>query len=415
MQQSVSVRTLAAQALDRWEKGHVYAESLVQQTSINHKLSKENRNLLNAMVMNSIRHLRLIDFWITQLRDGKLDPQTRNLLRIGLCQLHIIGIASHAAVNETVNASRKPTRGLINALLRKSLREFESLETLTKEQSIAVQYSHPDWLTERWTNQFGKEDTETLLKWNQQPARTIFRLNTLKNDVHQLLNEMENIESVPNYPDFFISKGLPPKAWLDDGLIYIQDPATSHSVNLLDPKPGETILDACAAPGGKSSQIAAAMQNAGKLLCTDSNAKRLPRLEENLHKLGATMATTEECDWLNPAPEHLHKRFDAILLDVPCSNTGVLRRRIDARWRLKPQDIYDLHRLQEKIIENAIPCLKSTGRLVYSTCSIDNDENTELIKRVLEKHPELTLVTEQQILPQQDQIDGAYAALLRLK
>ncbi len=414
MRKPPSIRSLAILSLNKWEKGHVYAESLIQHASQQHQLSPADRNLLHAILVDTIRHLRKIDFWIQQLREGKLDATTRNTLRIGLCQLHILGIPQHAAVNETVNASQKSTRGLVNAILRKSLREAESLEKETSALPSDIQFSHPEWLTTRWIKAFGKADTRTLLEWNQQPSQTIFRLNPLKNNVHHLLDEIEHITSIPHYPDFFISEGLPPKAWLEDGLIYIQDPATSHSVELLAPLPGETILDACAAPGGKSGNIAAAMQNAGQLTCTDSNPKRLPRLEENLARLGVTHASVEEWDWLNYPPERFHQKFDGILLDVPCSNTGVLRRRIDARWRLRPKDFTELQAIQLKILENALICLKPGGRIVYSTCSIDAEENQLLIKTCIAKHPKLQLVSDLQILPQTHQTDGAYAAELRL-
>ena len=178
--------------------------------------------------------------------------------------------------------------------------------------------------------------------------------------------------------------------------------------------PNEIVLDACAAPGGKSSQIAASMQNSGQLICTDSNPKRLPRLEQNLYRLGATIAQTEECDWLNPPPERFHQKFNAILLDVPCSNTGVLRRRIDARWRLKQSDITKLTKIQLTILENALLCLKPGGRIVYSTCSIDTEENTQLIARFLAQNPKLKLEKEHQALPQQHDTDGAFAALITL-
>lgn len=412
MRKPPSVRSLAIFALNKWEKGHVYAESLIHQTTLQHSLSQADRNLLHAILVDTIRHLRKVDFWIQQLRDGELDTNTRNTLRIGLCQLHILGIAEHAAVNETVNASKKSARGLVNAILRKSLREAESLKEKNATLPASIKFSHPDWLANRWVKEFGEQATRTLLEWNQRPSQTIFRLNTLKNNVHHLLDEAEGITSVPEHPDFFISEGLPPKAWIDDGLIYIQDPATSHSVELLAPLPGELILDACAAPGGKSSQIAAAMQNAGQLVCTDSNPKRLPRLKENLDRLGVTHASIEECDWLNHPPERFHNKFDGILLDVPCSNTGVLRRRIDARWRLSPSDFTELKRTQLKILKNAIICLKPGGRLIYSTCSIEAVENRLLIEEFIAKNPSLKLVSDLHILPQTHRTDGAYAAHL---
>lgn len=413
MQKTPSIRAIAIHSLGQWEKGHVYAESLVQTATQKYLLRSDDRNLLNTIVVNSIRHLSLLDFWISELREGELDPDTRNTLRVGLCQLFIVKIPSHAAVNETVNATKKHTRGLVNALLRKSLREFDKISAKTEEQPLHIRLSHPEWLTNRWTEYFGKEDTEKLLQWNQQPTKTIFRLNILKNNVHQILDEAEGIQSLPDHPDFFQSNGLPPKAWIKDGLIYIQDPATSRAVDMLAPQPGEMILDACAAPGGKSTQIAAHMQNSGKLVCTDSNPKRIPRLQENLERLGVTIAEVETCDWLEPAPAKYQQQFDGILLDVPCSNTGVLGKRIDARWRVTPESITDLTKLQMEILENALHCLKLGGRMVYSTCSIDKEENTQLIHSFLKKFPHLTLESEHQILPHKDQTDGAYAACIR--
>jgi len=409
-----NVRNIACNALAKWEDGHVYAEALVQQNAQKFILSKSDRNLLNAILSGSIRNLRKLDAWIAHLRDGKLDDTTRNLLRIGLCQLHILGISEHAAVNETVNCAKKSTRGLVNAILRGSLRQKDELDALKLD--VATQLSHPDWLVERWAKDFGPDNTRKLLEWNQVPAPTIFRLNPLKTNSHQILTETDHpIVSLPNHPDFFVSEGLPPKGWINDGLIYIQDPATSHSVDLLAPFPGEHVLDACAAPGGKSTQIAAYMQNAGTLLCTDSNEKRLPRLLDNLKRLGVSIATTEAFNWTDPAPEKWHNSFDAILLDVPCSNTGVLRRRVDARWRLNAEQITELTEIQTKILENSIACLKPGGRVVYSTCSIDKEENTDLIHAFVAKHPEVELVDEQQITPFEHETDGAYAALIHRK
>jgi 16S rRNA (cytosine967-C5)-methyltransferase len=214
-------------------------------------------------------------------------------------------------------------------------------------------------------------------------------------------------------PGFIRIQGPIPGELLAKGAIYIQDTATRHAVELLDPKPGEQVLDACAAPGGKAFLIAAALGGGSTLTCTDSNEKRLPRLRDNLQRLHCKDAAIEVHDWATPAPEKWHGAFDAILLDVPCSNTGVFRRRVDVRWRLRPIDIKELRDLQRKIIENALPCLKPGGRLVYSTCSVEEDENQDLVAAVLEAHPELVLDGTRQALPQREGTDGAFAALLR--
>ncbi|GAA5493888.1 ribosomal RNA small subunit methyltransferase B [Rubritalea halochordaticola] len=410
----MNIRRIAAEALEQWEDGHTYAETLVQHAAEDHGLSPEDRNLLNALVIGCIRHKRLLDHWIGKLRDGSLDIQTRCHLRVGVLQLLIMKLPDHAAVNETVNSARKGIRGLINAILRNVIRQRDSLLAEIETLPPAVRYSHPDWLVEKWTQEFGEADTLKLLEWNQQPSQTIFRTNALKPEAEEIVSISSKAKPLEGHPSFYTSQGLPPRDWINEGFIYIQDPATMHAVELLAPQAGETVLDACAAPGGKSTQIAAAMKNQGSLLCTDSNERRLPRLFGNLTRAGIDIATTEAHDWSKPAPAKWHQHFDAILLDVPCSNTGVLRKRIDARWRIKPENIESLIPLQTSILENALACLKPGGRLVYSTCSIDSEENTKLIQSFLNNHPELSLSKEDVITPQAQGTDGAYAALLSL-
>ncbi len=400
-------------ALETWEQGQLYAETLIDQAARDNRLSPPDRNLLNALVMGAIRHQRALDSIIDSMREGRLDPLARQVLRIGIFQLLWMELPVHAAVNETVNSARKGVRGLINAILRRTDRERESIQQQLSQTHPAVYHSHPDWLYQRWVSQFGEEQTIQLMEWNQQPAPTLFRLNRLLATDSQFIQQ-DDLATPLDLEHFYLYKGMPPREWLQSGKIYIQDPATRHCVQLLDPRPGETILDACAAPGGKSFQIAELLNNQGNLVATDSNEKRLPRLEKNLEKLGVTCAKVEKHDWSQPAPSHWHETFDAILLDVPCSNTGVLRRRVDARWRMTEESLTELSVIQSNILQTAIECLKPGGRIVYSTCSIDSAENTKLIEAFLESNTRLKLVKEMHILPQTHQTDGAYCALLEL-
>jgi 16S rRNA (cytosine967-C5)-methyltransferase len=399
------VRQAAVSALRAWAKGHDYAESLVERHAQRRLLSSPDRNLLQAILFGVLRHRRLLDHWITQLRDGKLDPETRDVLRVGLCQLLILGLPDHAAVNETVEAGKASVRGLLNAVLRRAVTARKKLLDDVADLPPTLAYSHPDWLFNRWKTRFGKRDACALMEWNNQPAVTYFRVNPLAPPVGDLPGN-----PVPDAPGFFQLNGPLPVPLLAAGAIYIQDPATRHAVDLLDPQPGERILDACAAPGGKAFLIAAALGSATNLVCTDSNENRLPRLRQNLERLHADHATIAVHDWTQPAPAEWLGTFDAILLDVPCSNTGVIRRRVDVRWRLQAPDITQLVVTQRTILHNALPCLKPGGRLVYSTCSLEHDENLGLINTLLEDHPDLTLHSTRESLPFRDQIDGAFAA-----
>jgi 16S rRNA (cytosine967-C5)-methyltransferase len=405
-----SPRRAAVSILRAWSKGHAYAENLIERHASRNDLSSADRGLLNAIVLGVLRNLRLLDHWISELRKGKLDEETRDILRVGLCQLLILQLPDHAAVFETVELGKSSVRGLINAVMRRAAstrKKLLDIDGLPPE----VRYSHPDWLCKRWQKTFGKEEAVILMAFNNEPAPVFARVNPLvKEPVEYPL-----LSDTPDLPEGFLRiEGHVPGELLAKGAIYIQDPATRHSVELLDPKPGERVLDACAAPGGKAFLIAAAQGGGKDLVCTDSNEKRLPRLRDNLTRLHCGDAGIDVHDWSLPAPEKWHGAFDAILLDVPCSNTGVFRRRVDVRWRLRQKDIDELTKLQRRIIENALPCLKPGGRLVYSTCSIEPEENEDLILAVLADHPTLALEKSHQALPQLDGSDGAYAALLRL-
>ncbi|HCQ39191.1 MAG TPA: hypothetical protein DIV39_08555 [Verrucomicrobiales bacterium] len=405
-----NVRRAAVSALRAWSKGHLYAESLVERQSRRNHLSTSDRALLNSILLSVLRNRSLLDHWIGMLRKGKLDHETRDILRVGVCQLLLLGIPDHAAVNETVNCARKPVRGLINAVLRRAVAARKTLFSESEDLRAPTRFSHPEWLCNRWEQQFGKNEMESLLVWNNEPAPVIIRLNPLapnpldpdKED--QLINL--GLES------YYQLTGPLPREWVENGQVYIQDPSTRIAVELLAPEPGETILDACAAPGGKSSLIAAAMNNEGQLLCTDASEKRIPRLLENLAGQHVANAATAQFDWTDPAPQEWRAKFDRILLDVPCSNSGVMRRRVDARWRLKPDQLETLPAIQRLILENALPCLRQGGRLVYSTCSLEPEENENLIMSLLKEHPELTLLDSKTSIPFRDGFDGSYAALL---
>ncbi len=404
---NLHVRQAAVSALRAWAKGHDYAESLVERHAHRRMLSSADRNLLQAILFGVLRNRRLLDHWIGELRKGPLDPDTRDILRVGLCQILLLGIPDHAAVNETVEAGKAAVRGLINAVLRRAIGQRQRLMEDVGDLPPAVALSHPDWLYKRWRQAFGKEDAIRLMEWNNQPARVFFRVNPLAGVSVEVPGE-----AVEGADGFYQLEGAFPSRLVSDGCIYIQDPATRHAVELLDPVAGERILDACAAPGGKAFLSAVAMGGGDGLVCTDSNEKRLPRLEENLQRLHVRGVEVRVHDWNQPAPPEWHGVFDGVLLDVPCSNTGVVRRRVDVRWRIQPQDIERLVVTQRLILENAALCVKEGGRMVYSTCSIDGDENSGVVKAFLTDHPEWKLVDERVVLPFRDGVDGAYAARL---
>ncbi len=248
-----------------------------------------------------------------------------------------------------------------------------------------------------------------MLDWNNHPPILHARSNALR----PLVPVPDTLIPLEGTPGWYTLTGTIPRAAVENGSLYIADPSTRYCIELLAPQPGEHILDACAAPGGKSAAILSATGGKAILTATDMHAHRLPKLLEHLQRQGAGHIDIRAHDWARPCPPEWQQAYDAVILDVPCSNTGVIRKRIDVPWRLTPEEITRLADLQHTILSSAAEAVKPGGRLVYSTCSIDPEENRAVIDRYLSEHPEYTLLKDHLALPHREQADGAYAALLQ--
>lgn len=398
-------RRCANDALNEWENGSRFADEILGDLSKKRELSSADHGLACEIFYGTLRNLYLLDELIDRLRNGKIKPFTQNLLRTGLYQLFKTGIAEHAAVNETVQIARKHEKNLVNAILRNAQRSRSELEKVIEELPLEDRFSHPEFFIERWTAQHGEEAAAALCEWNNTPPKVFARIQD-EERFNRVRSSIEPSSFVEGHPDFFEVDGQPDREWLDEGLIYIQDPSTSLACHLLDPQPGEDILDACAAPGGKTALLSKLMNGEGTILAADLSEKRLEQLEENLKRLRVSNAVCRQIDWQEP-PADLPK-FDAILLDVPCSNTGVMRRRVDVRWRLQPYDFGRQTKVQAELLANAATHLKPGGRIVYSTCSIDREENEDIVEK-----SGFRIEKTVRSLPWQDGFDGAFACLLR--
>jgi len=273
-----------------------------------------------------------------------------------------------------------------------------------------VRLSHPEVLVTRWNRQFGETDTAALCEWNNDPADILVRVNELKVSAGELARAGggEPIEAHP----LMLRTAKLPIPWIVSGLCYVQDPSTLMACELLAPRAGERVLDACAAPGGKTSYLAQLMKNEGQIVACDVSAERLVRLRENLERLAVSNVEVKRADWLNAPPEPKEMgTFDRILLDAPCSNTGVIRRRVDVRWRLKEHDFSRMPEVQTGLIKNLARLLKPGGTLVYSTCSMEPEENEDVVRRAGAAAPELKFREARRTLPFRDKVDGAFAAM----
>ncbi len=411
---SPSARGLALAALEQWRHGHRFADAILQHLLATSELTGSDRSFTTELFYGILRNLSLLDFWIGQLRSGSLDDRSRDLLRLGIYQLFCLNTAGHAAVFETVALAPKTSRSLVNAVLRNALRRADELRAAADAADLAVRTSHPSFLIDRWTKAFGAEAAAALCDWDNQPAPIYARINHLKTDAVAFVAADNTREVLPDRSNFVRLTTIPAEA-LERGECYIQDPSTAVACELLDPQPGEAVLDACAAPGGKTAYLAERMQNRGELIACDREPARLAILSANLERLGATVAMIVQQDWIADelAPE-LHRRyFDRILVDAPCTNTGVLRRRVDARWRLTRDDFARMAAEQRKILRAGGPRLKRGGTLVYSTCSLEPEENDGVVSRLLKEFPALSFEEQRSVLPFRDGFDGAFASKLK--
>ena len=405
-----NVRKVTLRALLEWEKGRTFADEVLQQQLEQAQSTLLDRAFVRETFFGVLRHLLELDFLVDQLRKGSLDQQTRSVLRLGMYQLFHMRIPPHAAVNETV-ALGGYARGLVNAIMRRALREKDQLENALEGAPMSARTSHPDFLLERWLAQFGKEDTERFCAWNNQPSDVYVRANGLRVTLGELLRSTPEAEPAGFHPKALRAHRLP-ASWIVLGLCYIQDPSTLMACDLLDPQPGETVLDACAAPGGKTTYIAELMRNSGRIVACDIFESRVARLRENVQRLGVAIADVHQLDVLTAAGEAplLPETFDRILIDAPCSNTGVIRRRVDVRWRLTDEDFIRMPVTQLALVRRMAPLLKRGGTLVYSTCSVEPEENDAIVRQIQEQLPELRFIESRRCLPFKDGVDGAFAA-----
>ena len=396
----------------------------------NTSLSPADRGLLQELTYGVVRWQATLDWLIARKTTGRPQkPALQILLRLGLYQIFWLDrIPNHASVNETVELARQlgfgQQAGFVNALLRGCIREDKEIRGALaelKHSQPALGCSHPEWLCARWQQRWGAEKLRQLLDWNNSAPPVFARLNTFKINPLQLLAQWQAEGVVTEvFQRDWIDDGLifqlkshPPLhalASFQEGKFYVQDPGTLLAVHELDPQPGETILDACAAPGGKTTFIAQRMKNIGRIVAQDPSDDRLKLLRENCARLGATCIEARLVRSSQPSPED--QTYDRVLVDVPCSNTGVLRRRVDLRWRIRPEEIERLGKAQLEILSRAALQLKPGGTLVYSTCSFEPEENEQVVNAFLAAQPDFSLAHERQLLPFADGVDGGYVARL---
>ena len=380
-------RRAAAFAVARWIATHGHLNEMLP--------DGPDRAFVQDLAYTTVRRFRALRSVLGRLVPKWPKGEMEALLLVGAAQiLYMPDVPDFAAVNETVSAAKgcpnKSVAKVVNGVLRNLIRRRAEFEDYLKSAPLAERESFPNGLVRRWIARYGEADAERLCRWHNEPAETWLAYRPGAAEPFVLLARGRKVAEVEGYAE---------------GAFIVQDPATAGAVALLDVKPGLKVLDFCAAPGGKTVQIAWRLGE-GRLVAQEVNPVRRQRLEANLNRLGLNEVETV-------AAIKSEDQFDRVLADVPCSNTGVLRRRPDARWRWTPEHVAELVKLQAEILARAAAFVAPGGLLVYSTCSNEPEENEEQIAAFLATHPEFEEVGRKESVPFASGHDGAFACALK--
>ncbi len=412
--------------------------------SILNQLEGQDRQQGNEYVQGILRRRSYLDFLIRHYSNVEFDEMAspfKNILRLGIYDLLFMdGTPDYAAVNESVELAKKhlgsKAGDLVNAILRKIQREINDLPKPSADDRvklIATTFSHPEWMVKRWVERFGEREAFQLMQSNNHHPEYYIRVNNIRTQTEHFKLRMQKsdieFEESDWLPGYFKMKSIRPvmeKGWFEKGLCLVQDIAAGFAPWILDPQPGETVYDICAAPGTKTVVMADLMQNEGSILAVDINGNRVSKIAENATNYGADIVKIQRAD----ATEVRFKLADAVLLDAPCTGTGVLSKRADLRWRRTEEELNNIIEKQAELLDAAANMVAKDGRLVYSTCSLEPEENMGQIENFLQNYdnfeledlsgylPEEVLAEDNksyQTYPHIHNCDGHFGVLLRRK
>ncbi|MFC7372120.1 16S rRNA (cytosine(967)-C(5))-methyltransferase RsmB [Fictibacillus iocasae] len=400
-----TVRQLALDILMKIEQNQAYSNLLINQELQKSGLDERDKGLLTTLVYGTVQRQNTLDYYIAPfLKKGlkKKDEWVRVLLRMSVFQfLYMDRVPDHAIINESVTIAKTKGHlglgGLVNGVLRSIQREgVASIEDVKDDGlRLSLQFSTPQWMIEKWSSQYGELTAARMAEANLSPAPVTARVNTLKGSIEDAIAALaaEGIQASKgelSEDSIVIEKGyLPASESYKKGWLTIQDESSMLVARALAPKPGERVLDACAAPGGKTTHLAEQMKDNGTIYALDLHPHKIRLIQEQAQRLGLNCIKAEALDARKAKEKFESRFFDRILLDVPCSGYGVIRKKPDMKWTKNESDAERLTFIQKEIVQSVVPLLKDGGTLVYSTCTIDQSENQEMANWILEEFAEL--------------------------
>lgn len=411
------VRNLAVRVLSEVNEEGAYANVALARNLRKATLSDVDRRFLTELAYGAVKATGTLDWMIRRYVNRpvrKIAPMIRNILRLGFYQIFYMDkVPASAACNECVELAKKyghpGTVKFVNAVLRSAVREPEKCAFPHGKghatEELALSSFHPQWLVKRWVKTLGYDAAAAICAFDNEDAMLSLRTNTLKTTREALLTRLQ-AEGADVTPSVWAPEGilctshgaLDTMVSLAEGLFQVQDESSMQVAHVVDPQPGEFVIDCCSAPGGKTTHLAALMQNQGRIVAGDIYEHKLERIDENARRLGIRIIDTELLD-----ARDVGRRFagqaDRVLVDAPCSGLGVLRRKPDARWKKNEEDIKKLPQLQLDILASAAEAVKPCGVLVYSTCTIDRAENEDVVEAFLATHEAFALTETGAFLP----------------
>lgn len=417
MNKTVSAREAAIIIVNKVLREKAYSNLALKQFLEKSNLSRVDKALVTEIVNGTLKNLIRIDYIAAQfvkINRNKLDKHIEDIIRTGIYQLFYLDrIPASAVTNEAANLARKyGNEGavkFVNGVLRAIGRSKDTIPYPDRKaepvRHLAVEYSHPEWIVEKWINDYGIEFAEQLLKANNQTPNFTIRANRLKGDKESLkkMLEQEGIEyNDGKYnPEALYIRGtsaIEHKESFQKGMYQIQDESSMLIGRVLDPQPGELIMDLCSAPGGKATHAAELMNNTGRIIARDVFQHKLELIEQSCKRLGISIVETQLKDAKELDPVFVGKA-DRVILDAPCSGLGVLRRKPDLRWKKTPDNFAELAKLQLQMLSKAAEYVKPKGVLVYSTCTVNNSENIDVINAFLKNREDFYLEDLSELLP----------------
>lgn len=404
-----TARELALDTLTRIEQEQAYSNLLLNRSLQKAKLSSQEAGLATELVYGTIQRLNTIDYFLTPfIAKGlaSLQPWVRALLRMSFYQLYYLErIPDHAAVSEAVQLAKRKGHagisGLVNGVLRNVIRKRKELvipEDVSVEERISLIHSHPLWLVKRWISQYGVEETTRLCAANNRPPKVSLRTNQRRISRESLIQQLrsEDIHVQPSDVSAvgLVTTGAGNMAYhpaFEEGLFSIQDESSMLVADVLDPQPGMTVLDCCAAPGGKTAHMAEKMDNQGTIWANDLHEHKRKLIQDQADRLGLSCIRTRTGDAAELTQHFAASSFDRILLDAPCSGLGVIRRKPDLKWTKEETDTEQLAAMQLHLLKQVSTLLKPGGFLVYSTCTLDTVENENVIRQFLQQEADFEL------------------------